>query len=258
MILEALQYTATLPVTPKQFRPFIRSSVNLWARAGRCAKEWAPHEAQCQSFIRQTVAGMKERRTAVVLGSGLLRDVPVEFLANSFDTLVLVDLVHLSSVRLWLSAKRLGNVRLISRDLSGFDDVLAGRDAEPLGFLRQVPYLDLVISANILSQIGVGATRRLETEKSGDAGDVVPKLIAAHLSGLAALPATAALLTDTRYRVTDRSGTVSEESDLLHGISAPAAAAQWQWTVAPFGEESRDYRIVHDVIATSAFSRFVL
>lgn len=255
MTLEALQYTATLPITPKPFRPFIRSSVNLWARAGRCAKDWAAHEAQCQAFVRKTVAGMRERRTVVVLGSGLLRDVPVGFLAKTFDTLVLVDLVHLASVRLWLRSKRFGNVRLISRDLSGFDDVLAGREAEPLAFLRQVPYLDLVISANILSQIGVGATRRLEAERSADAAEVVQKLIAAHLNGLAGLPCKVALLTDTRYRVSDRTGHVREDSDLLHGIAPPPAAAQWSWPVAPFGEESRDYQVVHDVIATAVFGR---
>lgn len=38
MILEALQYAATRAVTPKEFRPHIRYSVNLWARANRCAK----------------------------------------------------------------------------------------------------------------------------------------------------------------------------------------------------------------------------
>ncbi len=249
MILEAIQYTSTLPVTPKPFRPHIRSSVNLWARAGRCAKDWASHEAQCQTFIRETVSGMKERRTAVVLGSGLLRDVPVEFLSRAFDTVVLVDLVHLASVRLWLSAKRIRNVTLISRDLSGYDDVLAGRETEPLGFLRQVPWLDLVISANILSQIGVGAARRLEASEAADAADVVPKLVAAHLDGLAGLPCKTVLLTDTRYRVSDRSGAVLEDSDLMGGKTTPAAARSWPWTVAPFGEESRDYQIVHDVIA---------
>lgn len=253
MILEALQYAATYPVTPQQFRPFIRSSVNLWARAGRCAKDWAPHEAQCQHFVRKTVSGMRERRTAVVLGSGLLRDVPVAYLAKTFDTVVLVDLVHLASVR--LRARTLRNLRLISRDLSGLEDLLAGCETEPLGFLRQVPYLDLVVSANILSQIGVGATRRLEAEKIGDATEVVSKLIAAHLDGLAGLPCTVALLTDTRYRVSDRSGAVLEDTDLLHGITPPPAAAQWSWPVAPFDEESRDYQVVHDVIATSGFMR---
>ena len=249
MILEAIQYAATALVTPREFRPFIRSSLGLWGRARRCAKAWAAHEENCHAFISETIAPMKQQRTAVVLGSGLLRDVPIVELSRQFDTVVLVDLVHLASVRLWLSAKRIRNVRLISRDLSGYDDVLAGRETEPLGFLRQVPWLDLVISANILSQIGVGAARRLEASEAADAADVVPKLVAAHLDGLAGLPCKTVLLTDTRYRVSDRAGAVLEDSDLMGGKTTPAAARSWPWTVAPFGEESRDYQIVHDVIA---------
>ena len=37
MILEALNYAATWPLTRAEHRAFIRSSVNLWARANRCA-----------------------------------------------------------------------------------------------------------------------------------------------------------------------------------------------------------------------------
>ena len=44
MITEALLYAATLPLTGKPHRKFIRYSVNLWSRAGRCAADWAEHE----------------------------------------------------------------------------------------------------------------------------------------------------------------------------------------------------------------------
>lgn len=252
MIAEALQYAATYPVTAKEFRPFIGSSVSLWSRAGRCAKAWSAHEENCKSFIGETIAGMRQRRTAVVLGSGLLRDVPVEALARTFDTVVLVDLVHLASVRLWLAARRLNNVRLISRDLSGLDEVLSGKRVEPLGFLRQIPYLDLVVSANLLSQIAVGAERRLEQDKRPEASDILPQMIEAHLLGLEALPCSTVLLSDIAFRVDDRSGNTRESVDLLHGVSAPDAEKRWQWPVVPFGEESRDYRIVHDVVAARA------
>ncbi len=89
-----------------------------------------------------------------------LRDVPIEEQSENFDTVVLVDLVHLASVRLWLRLKGYSNVRLIERDLSGYDELAAGRQPEPLAFLRTVPYLDFVVSANLLSQIGRGAKRR--------------------------------------------------------------------------------------------------
>src|SRR5690606_2119122 len=198
---EALQYVATYPLTPKEFRPFIGSSVSPWSRARRCASEWAAHEENCKQFVLKTIGGMRQRRTAVVLGSGRLRDVPIEALARTFDTVVLVDLVHLCSVRMWLKAKRLGNVRLVHRDLSGFDNAATGRRPQPLAFLRQVPYLDLVISANLLSQIGVGAERRLEREPDRAAAGIVPRLIEAHFHNLAALPCSTVLLTDVAYEV---------------------------------------------------------
>ncbi|MFB9950460.1 hypothetical protein ACFFP0_16500 [Rhizobium puerariae] len=249
MLAEAIQYAATRLVTPGEFRPFVRSSVSLWSRAGRCAKDWAPHEENCKAFIREAISGMKARRTVVVLGSGLLRDVPAEDLAKAFDTVVLVDLVHLASVRTWLKAKGFRNIRLISRDLSGFGDALAGKAAEPLGFLRQVPYLDLVVSANVLSQIGVGAKRRLERESDTRKDEILRTLIRAHLDGLAALPCRTALLTDTAYRVTDRSGNLLEDADLLCGVPAPEAKRAWTWPVAPYGELDRNCQAVHDVIA---------
>jgi len=249
MLAEAVQYAATHMVTPKAFRPFVRSSVSLWSRAGRCAKDWAAHEENCKAFIRETIGGMRERRTVGVLGSGLLRDVPVEALAETFDTVVLVDLVHLASVRTRLKAKRFKNIRLISRDLSGFEDAAAGKPVEPLAFLRQVPYLDLVVSANILSQIGVGAKRRLERKSDARKSEISRALIRAHLDGLAALPCKTVLLTDTGYRVTDRKGNVLEEADLLCGVPAPAAKRAWTWPVAPYGELGRDCQAVHEVIA---------
>lgn len=190
------------------------------------------------------------RRTAVVLGSGLLRDVPLEMLSRAFDTVVLVDRVHLASVRAWLSLKKLTNIKLVERDLSGYGDLKAGREPEPFGFLRLVSYLDFVISANLVSQIGIGAGRLLEKEAPGAMpADTVSRLVAAHLDGLKALPAATCLLTDISFSVIDRNGHVHEQQDLLAGVAPPAAFASWDWPVAPLGEESPDYQVVHRVIA---------
>ncbi|MGL4197377.1 MAG: hypothetical protein ACRCSX_06420, partial [Allorhizobium sp.] len=181
------------------------------------------------------------------LGSGLLRDVPVMELSRLFDTIVLVDLVHLASVRGWLTVKRLKNVRLIERDLSGLDALLGAKPFEPLTFLRQVPYLDLVVSANLLSQIGIGAARRLDGH--ADKGALLRQVIGAHVEGLSQVSAETCLVTDTNYRVLDRSGGRHEMVDLMHGVDLGHAQQSWDWPVVPFGEESRDYQILHHVIA---------
>lgn len=247
MILEALNYAATWPLTSAGHRPFIRSSVNLWARANRCRAAWAEHERQTKAAILKAAEACRQRRTVVVLGSGLLRDVPVMELSRLFDTVVLVDLVHLVSVRGWIAIKGLNNIRLIERDLSGLDALLAGKPLEPLSFLRQVPYLDLVISANLLSQIGIGASRRLAGQ--ADEASLVRQVIATHVEGLAQVPAATCLVTDVSYTVIDRAGTAHETHDLMHGVDLGTPSARWDWPVIPFGEESRDYQIVHRVIA---------
>lgn len=251
MILEAINYAATWPLTEPANRHAIRYSVNLWSRAGRCAAAWREHEEKTKAAILSVAQGLKQRRTAVVLGSGLLRDVPIRELARMFDTVVLVDVVHLAGVRLWLRLNRLHGVRLIERDLSGLDGLTAGREPEPLGFLRQVPYLDFVVSANLLSQIAMGTKRRLEAAGQ-PAMEAVGRLVNAHIEGLFALPCRSCLVTDVSYAVIDRTGLRHEEFDLLFGVPAPAHSMEWDWPVAPLGEESRDYQIVHKVIATDA------
>lgn len=251
MILEALNYAATWPLTPVPFRPFIRSSVSLWSRANRCSAAWHEHEQNCHATITGAVHDLKQRRTCVVLGSGLLRDVPARFLSRSFDTVVLCDLVHLATVRARIRAMGLRNLPLIHRDLSGFDDALAGRQPEPLAFLRSVPYLDLVISANLLSQIGVGAQRRIERDAPSPSagGDIPGRLIAAHLDGLKGLTCPALLLTDTGFEILNRQGVSEDASDLMHGVALPEHQAEWTWPVAPVGEISATYELRHRVVA---------
>jgi hypothetical protein len=256
MILEILQHLATLPLTGRAYRRSVPASVSLWARAGRCRKAWAEHETRSKQAVLDAVADLTQRRTAVVLGSGLLRDVPIGALAKAFDTVVLIDLVHLASVRCWLALRNYKNVRLIERDLSGYNRLAAGQDPEPLGFLRQVPYLDFVVSANLLSQIGRGVARRMAGETEGSMPpDAARRLIAAHIDGLSGLPCRTCLITDTAYEVIDRTGRTHEEADLLAGVASPEAIDRWTWPVAPLGEESPDYQIVHQVIAARLSAR---
>lgn len=229
MILEALNFAATWLTASRRRAGEINSSVRLWARARRCARDWAEHEARCKAFVR---AHMPEHGgVAVVLGSGLLRDVPVEDLARTFREVRLYDLQHLASVRLWAKAKRLGNLRFLQRDVS-----------DGLGFLREDAEIDLVISANLLSQLGVAAER---------AGADAAKVIAAHLDGLRATPGRRLLLTDREFDIVLKDGRVAERQDLMHGVALPEPAETWTWPVSPYGEMDPGYKAVHRVVAIS-------
>lgn len=253
MILEALNYAATWPLTPPAFRSFIPSSVSLWSRANRCAAAWRAHEENTRRVVAETVSALPARRSCVILGSGLMRDMPVRLLGNAFDTVILVDLLHLASTRarLWRQGAR--SFRLIHRDVSGFEAIRRGDAAEPLAFLARVPYLDLVISANLLSQLAIGAGRRLEKEEPAMGEEereaLLGKVVEVHLEGLRALSCPALLVSDIGFEIVNRAGAVEDRVDLTHGAALPEAGESWDWPVAPLGEASKNYALRHRVMA---------
>lgn len=266
MFAEALLFAIARLTSPKARASAVRDAVALRARARRCRVAWAEHEARTRAAIDHAIDGVVARRTAVVLGSGLLLDVPIDRLSSMFNKVILVDIVHLPTVRLKVLLRRYPNVSFMTRDISGYDrlaeqsriKLATGQDdlgvrLDPLGFLRKIDELDLVISANVLSQIAVGAESRLQQAKDGYIRimppDAVTQLVAGHLDGLAQLPCKTSLVTDISYVRRRRDGVITESRDLLHGVTPPVPVDTWDWTVAPFGEESADEERIHQVIA---------
>jgi hypothetical protein len=132
-------------------------AVALWSRATRCHAAWAAHEERCHGLVREAMAALPSRRTALVLGSGLCRDFPLEELAHTFRRVVLIDAVHLWPVRVRL--RRFSNVETRSRDLTGAVEWLIGKRgtrAAPLADFHADPEVDFVLSANCLSQLPLG------------------------------------------------------------------------------------------------------
>jgi hypothetical protein len=229
MLAEALAYALSLPATPPPFRGHLSGAIGLWARGRRQQhRAWRGHLSRTKSAIEGLLATMPRGGTVVVLGSGPLFDVPLAALSDRFREVRLVDRAHMFAAR--RAARAYPNASFIFRDLS------AATASDPLAFLRQIDDLDWVISVNLLSQLAFGAPEGRERE-----------VVDAHLDGLAALRCWATLITDHRYDVFDRSGHVVESFDLLYGRPMPPPAESWHWEVAPFGEESRDTRRVHDV-----------
>lgn len=265
MLAEAALFLFTWVSAPRTKPAAIRDAVGLLARRRRCREAWAEHEARTRAAIQRVATPLQIRRTAVVLGSGLCADVPLAYLASTFQKVILVDICHLPSVRLAVLAKGWRNVKFVRRDLSGYDrlvqqsriKVATGQDdlgvgIDPLAFLRRVPDIDLVVSANLLSQIAVGVDRRLAADRLNAAvmpADTGAEIAAAHLDALAQLACKTVLVTDISYVRRRHDGTMVEKVDLLHGVRPPDAFDTWEWTVAPFGEEDDDLERVHRVVA---------
>lgn len=255
MIAEAANFIATLAVSGRRSPSEINASVRLWARARRCVGDWAGHEAHSKSAVRDAMNRLTRFKTAVILGSGLLRDVPIEEIAARFETVVLVDLQHLATVRLWVWLKRLGNISYVERDVSGMDLLTHRPDGaydalvDPLDFLNAFGEIDLLVSANMLSQMALGVSRALE---AGQADQVAAVLIRSHIAALQKRASVSCLITDISYQIIDKAGKVHEICDLMHGLELSGTGDSWFWTVAPFGEIVPGHKAVHKVVSVLA------
>jgi hypothetical protein len=246
-------YLITRVPRPVRRLGLLRESVGLWSRSSRQRAAWAPHYARCRAVVAQAVRAIGHGRTVLVLGSGLVRDVPVDLLAARFERVVLVDAVHLPTVRLRLARHR--NLVFDRRDLTGALDWLAGRvggRVAPLEDYLADDSVDLVISANLLSQLPIPLDNWIERQ-NGRAErfpeDVPARAVRWHLDDLARFRCPVCLLSDVEMREEDREGKVGERLDLLHGACLPVPDEAWDWPVAPFGEIERDFAYIHRVHA---------
>ncbi len=227
---------------------YLRELLNVRACHARCCWAWGPHLRRTQAVIRAAAARCRTRRKAVVLGSGMLNDVPLAELAAAFREVVLVDVLHPRETH--RLTRRWPNVRLLTADVTGTVEAVhrAAHDGTaPLP--RAVPDLfrddrevDLAASVNLLSQLPYLPATYLTA-----AGAHSPEAIAAyardvvlgHLAYLESLPGVVALVTDVENLTMNHAGQEVERSSVLHGVALPWAGETWTWRLLPELEAGR-------------------
>lgn len=244
MLAEALLYARARLAGQHDRHGHLTELVGIWARYRRQRNAWADHLARARMLCLRAAEACPERRTALVLGAGLLHDVPLEALARTFRRVVLADLAFLPATM--AQARSLGNVELRVRDISHCMDALPGPEAlaartpAPRPDLTLgLPDLDFVYSANLLSQLPLYALAALRRSAPGSAGEdlkaFAASLVQAHLEALALSPCPACLVTDVREHGREEAGP-DYEADLLFGVAPPADGETWTWRLAPRGE----------------------
>jgi hypothetical protein len=256
MIPEAIEYLATPCSRPLRGMGYLRELMGIRGRAWRCWNAWKPHLEKSKAIIRQAITQCRERRKAVILGSGMLYDVPLEDLTAGFLEVLLVDIVH--PLKNWLPSLRFKNLRRITADVTGMvEEVfrvakIAGAAlprSEPNLFLDD-PEVDLVVSLNLLSQLPVIPTEYLE--RVGAQPPAIQAfarhLIASHLAYLQRFTCTVTLITDVEKITVNRSGTIVGKSSLLRGVPLPFDGESWTWRLAPRPEAHPDYSYERRVV----------
>lgn len=257
MLREAFEYL-TSPCDPLARRlGYLSEAVALGSRHRRQRRNWAPHVAACRRFIVQAAEQAPKGGRAVVVGSGLLIEIPLEELAARFDEVLLVDIVHTRSVRKRVA--RMPKVRLAALDVTGalapLDRALEQgqeppREFAPPALPASAAPCAFAVSCNLLSQLPLMPLDAIERRAPAipDAARLAfaQRLAADHLRWLAGLAQRAALFSDVESLWLS-GGAVVEREDSVWGLPLPAPDMSWLWDIAPAPEEDRRRDLRHSV-----------
>lgn len=244
MIRETIEWLAT--PCPRRWRElgYLGETIAIAARHRRCRAAWAEHLRRSRQAILDAAQSAPGKRTAVILGSGPLLDVPLAELAAMFQSVILVDALHPLIAR-W-RAKRFANVEIVTADLTGTLETLhRWRVSDPLPEPRSLPLLqrqdvDFVVSLNLLSQLGVIPVEWIE-KRAGLPGPAIAEAYAAtltraHLDDLARCRARVCLIADIEWSRQKPDGTVVDRASSIYEVPPPPATDEWVWAIAPAPE----------------------
>lgn len=260
MIGEFIRYLTTL--APERVRKFgyLKRLIALEFRAQRCEDAWAEHQRSCRNFITKAADLCEHQRIAVVLGSGLLLEVPLRALSERFEKVYLVDIFHMPQVA--REAKKHFNVKLLTGDITGvFKAMKERRPPGPNYPAPQplIPYLkeaDFIVSCNCLTRLAVPFTEHFEETRGFsdlDSDKVAYQIMERHAKAIAEEATGVGVLITDADRLAMQGDHMVSRVDLLKALKLPPTATivhneEWDWLMAPHPEEHPTHDYLHTVV----------
>jgi hypothetical protein len=261
MLGELWRYWTTF--APERVRKFgyLKRLIALEFRAQRCAAAWEPHIRHCRNMIVKAADLCEQQKSCVILGSGLLLEVPLGALASRFDVVYLVDIFHMPQVQ--AEAKKHFNVKLLTGDITGIFQAMKERKAPGPNVPApppRIPHLkeaDLVVSCNCLTQLAGPFAEHFEQTRGFselDSDKLAFQVMEAHVKAIAhETTGVGLVITDVERYVMSGEKIVSR-TDLLKAYKLPDTPnhlhnEEWEWSIAPAPEEDPARDVEHLVEA---------
>ncbi|MFN8208842.1 MAG: hypothetical protein U0T82_15755 [Bacteroidales bacterium] len=248
---------------------YFRNMEGMYNRYLREHKGWDVHLGKTRKFIENFVNRQAEHQNLIVLGSGWLLDVPIEFLVEKYSIVYLADIVHPPQVK--HKYRNYSPIRWVETDLTGgylssvYELVKQqGKTLSPesLFVLKPQPertFQDLfgktnrenpgsthLISVNLLSQLDGMLTDYLQDHTHLKPGQILPfrrKIQQDHLD-LLKNTGPACLITDfTEYRQPVKNGAAVETKLILPDWPDSPHKEQWKWGFDSSGSYLEDYTV---------------
>jgi len=255
MIIEYYKYLTNPSTQTAKILGQLRETIAMEARYNRSRKQWESHLNNTKALIEHSARQISQPNEVIVLGSGLLLDIPIEFLSTHFQQVSLVDVVHLKSTK--QRVKNYRNVIFLEHDITGIAEQLIfslPRNNQELKHQPSIPNLNpktsLVISANMLSQLHLSIVNYAEDKLAFDNAmqeRLATNIIRSHLSMLESLPCKVCLITDHIREYRNESTQISEYETALLNVNLPKPNKKWYWEIAPKGELNKNISMTSEV-----------
>ncbi|HWR73851.1 MAG TPA: hypothetical protein VN604_11835 [Nitrospirota bacterium] len=234
--------------------PYIRAlgyldeAVAMRRRYRRNQEAWQSHLDNTRRFVLSTAEKCRDRSKAVILGSGLLLDVPLDELSKMFREVVLMDVVCLPEIRKRI--KRYNNVSFIEHDATAIAERLSlNRQKKDHRLPEVTPVPDagsgdagLIVSLNVLSQLWVVPRtfvgQHLSTIAPEQVDEWCKQLVESHYAWLSSRSRDVCLVADFEQVKRDSTGSIISKSSTVYGLKLPDPDATWTWNIAPFGRQN--------------------
>ncbi len=259
MIIEFLKHL-TIP-SPSRLKEigYLKELLAIQSRYNRCKQHWQQHVETTKQQIVESARTCKQHRKVVLMGTGLLLDIPVQELSQMFTEVLLIDIIHVPEVERY--CRQFANVRCVHHDVTEMVNQLyelgtmKGKGGLPTHavqptYLLDDSEIDLVVSVNIMSQLPIMPQLYLERTcgfKESDFRGFNSSMVQQHLEYLRKFNASVLLITDVHRHLLDATGKIVDTENVIEHISLPKQRHEWKWDIAPRPEEYREWDVVHVV-----------
>lgn len=223
---------------------------------------WNTHLENTKKYILKS-AQNSIGKSAAILGSGWLLDVPIKELSELFTEVHLYDIIHPKEIK--QKIKRFKNVHCFEQDLTGgfinaiYDlfqknksdkkKPLSALEIKTLNFLEKY---DFVASVNILNQLDillVDYIRQLNLYNNEELNEFRKQIQKCHIDSLP--KGKTCLITDFEEIILENEITIERKSLIFTQIPDSTEIKQWQWYFDSRGTYNKGKKTVFNVMAVN-------
>jgi len=222
--------------------------------------QWKSHLENTRKAILKFASNKRKNKVAI-LGSGWLLDVPLNELSETFKEVWLFDIKHPSPV--YRKAEKLGNVRLVETDVSGFAIPVFGlvKNSKKSGSKLDINSLlpkfdfnlegfDFVVSCNMLNQLDIILIDYLKKECKIAASDESQLRRFIQETHMNLLPKNkSCLISDVEEQWVDSDGQIQQQKSLVYTDKLSANMKEsWIWHFDNYFTYNTKYKTWFNVI----------